>query len=113
MKKTRLDVAMTERGLAESRQKAQAVIMSGQVYLDGVRQTKAGAPVTEASAIEVRGKALPYVSRGGLKLEKAMKLWPIRLEGAAAGDIGGLHRGLHRLYAPERGGKGVRGGCGL
>ena len=112
MKKTRLDVAMTERGLAESRQKAQAVIMSGQVYVDGVRQTKAGAPVTEASAIEVRGKALPYVSRGGLKLEKAMKLWPIRLEGAAAGDIGAstggftdcmLQNGAAKVYAVDVG----------
>ena len=112
MKKTRLDVAMTERGLAESRQKAQAVIMSGQVYVDGVRQTKAGAPVTEACAIEVRGKALPYVSRGGLKLEKAMKLWPIRLEGAAAGDIGAstggftdcmLQNGAAKVYAVDVG----------
>ena len=112
MKKTRLDVAMTERGLAESRQKAQAVIMSGQVYVDGVRQTKAGAPVTEACAIEVRGKALPYVSRGGLKLEKAMKLWPIRLEGAAAGDIGAstggftdcmLQNGARLVYAVDVG----------
>ena len=57
--KKRLDVAMVERGLAESRQKAQAVIMAGQVFVDGQRVDKAGAPVTEARAIEVRGRALP------------------------------------------------------
>ena len=86
--KKRLDVAMVERGLAESRQKAQAVIMAGQVFVDGQRVDKAGAPVTEARAIEVRGRALPYVSRGGLKLEKAMQLWPIALNGAVCADIG-------------------------
>ena len=67
--KKRLDVVMVERGLAESRQKAQAVIMAGQVFVDEQRVDKAGAPVTEAQRVEVRGKTLPYVSRGGLKLE--------------------------------------------
>ena len=86
--KKRLDVAMVERGLAESRQKAQAVIMAGQVYVNGQKVDKAGAPVAEDAAIEVRGKTLAYVSRGGLKLEKAMELWPIRLEGAVCADIG-------------------------
>ena len=75
--KKRLDVAMTEQGLAESRQKAQAVIMAGQVYVDGQKVDKAGAPVGESARIEVRGKTMPYVSRGGLKLEKAMACWPI------------------------------------
>ena len=86
--KKRLDVTMVERGLAESRQKAQAVIMAGQVYVNGQKVDKAGAPVAEDAAIEVRGKTLAYVSRGGLKLEKAMELWPIRLEGAVCADIG-------------------------
>ena len=75
--KKRLDVVMVERGLSESRQKAQAVIMAGQVYVNGQRVDKAGAPVAEGQAVEIRGKTLPYVSRGGLKLEKAMELWPI------------------------------------
>ena len=112
MSKIRLDVAMAERGLAESRQKAQAIIMSGQVYVDGVKQTKAGTAVAPEAEIEVRGKTLPYVSRGGLKLEKAMKLWPIRLEGATAGDIGAstggftdcmLQNGAAKVYAVDVG----------
>lgn len=72
--KKRLDVVMVERGLAESRQKAQAVIMAGQVFVDDQKVDKAGAPVTEGQNVEIRGKTLPYVSRGGLKLEKAMQL---------------------------------------
>ena len=88
MAKIRLDVRMTELGLAESRQKAQAIIMSGQVYVNDQKQTKAGAPVTEEDKIEVRGKTLAYVSRGGLKLEKAMKRWPIDLKDAVCADIG-------------------------
>ena len=110
--KKRLDVAMVERGLAESRQKAQAVIMAGQVFVDGQRVDKAGAPVTEARAIEVRGRALPYVSRGGLKLEKAMQLWPIGLHGAVCADIGAstggftdcmLQNGAQKVYAVDVG----------
>ena len=81
MAKKRLDVAVTEQGLAESRQKAQAIIMAGQVYVNGQKVDKAGAPVREDDKIEVRGKQLRYVSRGGLKLEKAMACWPITLNG--------------------------------
>lgn len=110
--KKRLDVAMVERGLAESRQKAQAVIMAGQVFVDGQRVDKAGAPVTEERTIEVRGRALPYVSRGGLKLEKAMQLWPIALNGAVCADIGAstggftdcmLQNGAQKVYAVDVG----------
>ena len=112
MAKQRLDVAMTERGLAESRQKAQAVIMAGLVYVNDQKQTKAGAPVKPEDRIEVRGKALPYVSRGGLKLEKAMALWPIDLNGAVCADIGAstggftdcmLQNGASRVYAVDVG----------
>ena len=112
MAKIRLDVAMTERGLAESRQKAQAIIMAGQVYVDGQKVDKAGAPVTAESSIEVRGKTLRYVSRGGLKLEKAMSCWPIRLEGAVCADIGAstggftdcmLQNGAELVYAVDVG----------
>ena len=110
--KKRLDVAMVEQGLAESRQKAQAVIMAGQVYVNGQKVDKAGAPVAEDAAIEVRGKTLAYVSRGGLKLEKAMELWPIRLEGAVCADIGAstggftdcmLQNGAEKVYAVDVG----------
>lgn len=112
MAKKRLDVAVTELGLAESRQKAQAVIMAGQVYVNGRRTDKAGAPVGPEDVIEVRGKALPYVSRGGLKLEKAMQCWPIHLEGAVCADIGAstggftdcmLQNGAQKVYAVDVG----------
>ena len=112
MAKQRLDVALTQRGLAESRQKAQALIMAGEVYVNGQKQTKAGAPVKEEDALEVRGKALPYVSRGGLKLEKAMQVWPIDLKGAVCADIGAstggftdcmLQNGAKLVYAVDVG----------
>ena len=112
MAKMRLDVAMVERGLADSRQKAQAFIMAGEVYVNGQKVDKAGAPVTAESGIEVRGKGLRYVSRGGLKLEKAMACWPIRLEGAVCADIGAstggftdcmLQNGAKKVYAVDVG----------
>lgn len=112
MAKKRLDVAMVEQGLAESRQKAQAIIMAGQVYVNGQKVDKAGAPVTEDAAIEVRGKTLRYVSRGGLKLEKAMKVFPIGLEGKICADIGAstggfsdcmLQNGASKVYAVDTG----------
>ena len=110
--KMRLDVLLVERGLAESRQKAQATIMSGCVFVAGQRVDKPGTAVPPEAAVEVRGHALPYVSRGGLKLEKAMELWPIRLEGAVCMDIGAstggftdcmLQNGAARVYAVDVG----------
>ena len=86
--KTRLDVLLTERGLAESRQKAQAVIMAGHVFVAGQRVDKPGTAVLSDAPIEVRGHTLPYVSRGGLKLEKAMKTFPITLTDKICADIG-------------------------
>ena len=112
MAKKRLDVIMTERALAESRQKAQAIIMAGQVYVNGQKVDKAGAPVAEDAQIEVRGKTLAYVSRGGLKLEKAIKRWPIQLQGAICADIGSstggftdcmLQQGAEKVYAVDSG----------
>ena len=112
MAKLRLDVALTQRGLTDSRQKAQALIMAGEVYVNGQKETKAGAPVKEDDALEVRGRALPYVSRGGLKLEKAMQVWPIRLTGAVCADIGAstggftdcmLQNGARLVYAVDVG----------
>ena len=110
-KKIRLDVLLVQRALQESRQKAQATIMSGQVFVDGQRVDKPGAPVAEDADIEVRG-GLRYVSRGGLKLEKAMDLWPVHLEGAVCMDIGAstggftdcmLQNGAARVYAVDVG----------
>ena len=112
MAKKRLDVAVTEQGLAESRQKAQAIIMAGQVYVNGQKVDKAGAPVREDDKLEVRGKQLRYVSRGGLKLEKAMACWPITLDGAVCADIGAstggftdcmLQNGAAKVYAVDVG----------
>lgn len=112
MAKTRLDVAMVEQGLAESRQKAQAIIMAGQVYVGGQKVDKAGTPVGETDPIEIHGKTLRYVSRGGLKLEKAIACWPIRLEGAVCADIGAstggftdcmLQNGAEKVYAVDVG----------
>lgn len=112
MTKQRLDVELTARGLAESRQKAQAMIMAGQVYVDGRKVDKAGTQVGPGCAIEVRGRTLAYVSRGGLKLEKAVERWPIRLEGAVCADIGSstggftdcmLQNGAVKVYAVDVG----------
>ena len=111
-KKMRLDVLLVERGLQESRQKAQATIMSGLVFVDGRRLDKPGAPVAAEAVVEVRGSALRYVSRGGLKLEKALAIWPISLTGRVCMDVGAstggftdcmLQNGAARVYAVDVG----------
>ena len=110
--KTRLDVLLVERGLLESRQKAQAVIMSGDVFVKGQRVDKPGTAVANDAPIEVRGNTLRYVSRGGLKLEKAMQTWPIALSGKICADIGAstggftdcmLQNGAAKVYAVDVG----------
>ncbi len=110
--KKRLDVLLVERGLQESRQKAQATIMSGLVFVRGQRADKPGTAYPEDVEIEVRGNALAYVSRGGLKLEKAMRTFPIDLRGAVCGDIGAstggftdcmLQNGAEKVYAVDVG----------
>ena len=88
MAKIRLDVLLTEKGLAESRERAKALIMAGQVYIDNQKCDKPGQQVNEEAEPEVRGSTLKYVSRGGLKLEKAMQEFPITLDGKTAMDIG-------------------------
>lgn len=112
MSKTRLDVALVERGLCESRQKAQAAIMAGLATVNGVKVTKSGAGVAPDDVLEVKGPAIPYVSRGGLKLEKAMKLWSIDLTGRICADIGAstggfsdcmLQCGAAKVYAVDTG----------
>ena len=86
--KKRLDLLMMERALAPSREKAKAYIMAGNVYVDGQKEDKAGTMFQETVKIEVRGNTLPYVSRGGLKLEKAMKHFGVELDGKVCMDVG-------------------------
>lgn len=113
MSKIRLDVFMVNKGLTESREKAKALIMAGQVYIDNQKCDKAGMQVDEdGTSVEIRGETLRYVSRGGLKLEKAMKEFPITLEGKTAMDIGAstggftdcmLQNGAKKVYAVDVG----------
>lgn len=86
--KIRLDVALVERGLAPSREKAKAIIMAGIVYVNNQKSDKAGKDVKPDDVIEVRGNTLKYVSRGGLKLEKAMECFPIDLNNMVCMDVG-------------------------
>ena len=87
--KKRLDVLLTEGGYAPSREKAKIMLMSGIVYVNGQKEDKPGQTFDpERASIEVRGSVLPYVSRGGLKLEKALKVFPIDLHGKVCMDIG-------------------------
>lgn len=86
--KQRLDVLLVEKGLCESREKAKALIMAGQVYVDGQKCDKAGESIDISKTPEIRGETLKYVSRGGLKLEKAINTFPIDLNGKICMDIG-------------------------
>ena len=86
--KERLDVLLVNRGLAASREKAKAIIMSGNVYVDGQKEDKAGTNFSDKVNIEVRGNTLKYVSRGGLKLEKAMANFDVTLAGKICMDVG-------------------------
>lgn len=110
--KKRLDILVTERGLVESREKAKTLIMAGQVYVDGQKADKPGDTFSEDAAVEVRGKVLPYVSRGGLKLEKAMREFGLQLQGRTCMDIGAstggftdcmLQNGAQRVYSVDVG----------
>lgn len=112
--KERLDVLLVRRGLAESREKAKAVIMAGCVYVNDQKEDKAGAMFdeTKISNLEVRGNTLPYVSRGGLKLAKAMKQFDISLKGKVCMDIGAstggftdcmLQNGAVKVYSVDVG----------
>lgn len=111
-KKQRLDVLLVEKGLAPSREKAKAIIMAGIVYVDGNKEDKAGTTFPENAVIEVKGKTLPYVSRGGLKLEKVMQKFPITLSGKVCMDVGSstggftdcmLQNGATKVYAIDVG----------
>ncbi len=110
--KKRLDVALFDMGLAESREKAKALIMAGQVYVNGQKSLKAGDSIKAEDKIEVRGEKMPFVSRGGYKLDKAMKSFPISLEGKICMDVGAstggftdcmLMNGAVKVYAVDVG----------
>ena len=110
--KVRLDVLLVSRGLAESREKAKAVIMEGKVFVKGQREDKAGAMFDEAAPIEIHGQKLKYVSRGGLKLEKAVEHFGLKLEGKVCMDVGSstggftdcmLQNGAAKVYAVDVG----------
>lgn len=110
--KERLDVYIVEKGLLPSREKARAVIMAGDVYVNEQKADKAGQLVSEEDRVEVRTDSLRYVSRGGLKLEKAMAVFPVTLEGKICMDIGAstggftdcmLQNGALRVYSVDVG----------
>ena len=110
--KDRLDILLVKRGLAESREKAKAVIMSGIVYVDGQKEDKAGQTFADTANIEVRGSTLKYVSRGGLKLEKAMECFDVSVKDKVCMDIGAssggftdcmLQNGAKKVYAVDVG----------
>lgn len=110
--KKRLDLLLTEQGYADTRSKAQAIIMSGLVYVDGQKADKPGTSYEETVAIEVRGAVCPYVSRGGLKLEKALRDFGVKPEGYVCSDSGAstggftdclLQQGASKVFAIDVG----------
>lgn len=110
--KERLDVLLTERGFFDSREKAKAVIMAGEVFVNGQREDKAGSKFDREAEIEVKGKVLKYVSRGGLKLEKAVEVYGLNLMDKTCIDIGSstggftdcmLQNGAAKVYAIDVG----------
>ena len=112
IKKERLDILLVQKGLAASREKAKAIIMSGIVYVDGEKEDKAGTTFPENAVIEVKGSTLKYVSRGGLKLEKAMTNFDIELDGKVCMDVGSstggftdcmLQNGAVKVYSVDVG----------
>lgn len=88
LKKKRLDIVLVDRGLFPTRQKAQGAIMAGRVLVDGLKMDKAGTQIPITAEITVTGQDLPYVSRGGLKLEKALTVFPVSLQGKTVLDVG-------------------------
>jgi len=111
-KKERLDILLVKRAIAESREKAKAVIMTGSVFVNGQREDKAGSTFPEDVQIEVKGAKMKYVSRGGYKLEKAVDLWQVPLEGKICMDVGSstggftdcmLQNGASKVYAIDVG----------
>ena len=111
-KKERLDVLLVKRGLAESREKAKAIIMTGNVFVEEQREDKAGSTFAEDVQIRIKGTPMKYVSRGGYKLEKAMELWHVPLQDKLCMDVGSstggftdcmLQNGAVKVYAIDVG----------
>lgn len=111
-KKERLDVLLVKRGLAESREKAKAIIMTGNVFVEEQREDKAGSTFAEDAQIRIKGTPMKYVSRGGYKLEKAMELWHVPLQDKLCMDVGAstggftdcmLQNGAVKVYAIDVG----------
>ncbi len=112
MKKIRLDQLVFDRGFTESRERAKTTVMSGHVFVNGQRADKPGMPVAEDAVVEVRGDALPFVSRGGYKLDKALKVFPVDPAGKVCIDCGAstggftdvlLQHGAAKVYAVDVG----------
>ena len=110
--KKRLDVLLTEQGYADTRSKAQAIIMAGQVYVNGQKADKPGVSYEDTVTLEVRGQSCPYVSRGGLKLEKALRDFGVKPEGFVCSDSGAstggftdclLQQGAKKVFAIDVG----------
>jgi len=110
--KKRLDAFLVEKGFFENRSKAQAAIMAGTILVNDLKVDKPGTQVTEEAKIKIIGNKLPYVSRGGLKLEKALKVFPISLKDKVVADIGAstggftdcsLQNGARKVYAIDVG----------
>lgn len=110
--KERLDILMVNRGMVESREKAKAIIMSGNVFVDDQREDKAGTKFPEKVRIEIRGQQMKYVSRGGYKLEKAIEQHGVSVEGKVCMDVGSstggftdcmLQNGATKVYAVDVG----------
>ena len=110
--KKRLDVILAERNLFSSREKAKSAVMAGLIWVDGMRCDKAGTPVETTASIDIRGDLCPYVSRGGLKLEKALQTFPFGFSDAVCMDIGAstggftdcmLQQGAKKVYAVDVG----------
>lgn len=112
MKKIRLDQLIFDKGFAESRERAKAYIMAGHIYVNGQKETKPGTSVAEDAALEIRGETLPYVSRGGWKLEKALRVFPLDVKDAVCIDCGAstggftdvlLKNGAAKVYSVDVG----------
>ncbi len=112
MKKIRLDQLIFDKGFAESRERAKAYIMAGHIYVNGQKETKSGTSVAEDAALEIRGETLPYVSRGGWKLEKALRVFPLDVKDAVCIDCGAstggftdvlLKNGAAKVYSVDVG----------
>ena len=111
MKKTRADQLLVSPGLAESRTRAQALIMAGAVFSGERKLAKAGEMLAEDAPLEVRGKDHPWVSRGGIKLEHGLTHFGFDVTGAVALDVGSSTGGFTDVLLEPRGGEGLCGRC--